>query len=622
MYNLKKCIMMIIYLFIATAGMFTAYFATNQDNIVSNGMVNKDTKINTITTTYNGEWELYYNKLIVTDNIDLKQTNYDALINLPNSWHNLKTKDGKTLPLQGYASYRIIVNNLHEGDIIKFDKKPSNVSMNVFVNRKKIAGIGVVEKKFANNHVAVTYNNNREYEVEYNEQVEIVIEVGYNIFGGIVTAPNFTTTNYTDASKEIIKYTSYILLIMYLFLCIVELVSYFKIFDSTLYTFNSSVCILMLFIFSPTINLILGSYNFYILPFLNDFFNFIFYALFLFFIYQFFRFTYSNKMKNKEIIIYVGLIVFSSLAYAILSPFKLQIIIFSIYTLIFVLIMLKFSYFNKTPKEFDVTFYMTKAIFYSIIGAEIAIVASTSTYYRVDSSISTIAYLFFIYIIYISIYIAFLIRTYKLAAKSYQYELQNQNLKSIILKDQIKPHFVFNSLNAIKTLYHVDLDKGDYALSLLSKHLRFNVNAINTNLIAFTKEIDNIYNFIDLENLKVENKFNIIFDIDYQDFSVPILSLQPFVENAIKYSKVNYKDDGFIEISAYCENNNIIIEINDNGVGFNVNNIGTNSCGIKNAKERFKILLNASIIINSEIGKGTNVKIIIPEGEKNEHNNS
>ena len=157
----------------------------------------------------------------------------------------------------------------------------------------------------------------------------------------------------------------------------------------------------MLFIFSPTINLILGSYNFYILPFLNDFFNFIFYALFLFFIYQFFRFTYSNKMKNKEIIIYVGLIVFSSLAYAILSPFKLQIIIFSIYTLIFVLIMLKFSYFNKTPKEFDVTFYMTKAIFYSIIGAEIAIVASTSTYYRVDSSISTIAYLFFIYIIYI-----------------------------------------------------------------------------------------------------------------------------------------------------------------------------------------------------------------------------
>ena len=41
---------MIIYLFIATAGMFTAYFATNQDNIVSNGMVNKDTKINTITT--------------------------------------------------------------------------------------------------------------------------------------------------------------------------------------------------------------------------------------------------------------------------------------------------------------------------------------------------------------------------------------------------------------------------------------------------------------------------------------------------------------------------------------------------------------------------------------------
>lgn len=108
--------------------------------------------------------------------------------------------------------------------------------------------------------------------------------------------------------------------------------------------------------------------------------------------------------------------------------------------------------------------------------------------------------------------------------------------------------------------------------------------------------------------------------IDFDDIMSKIFFLVVFIPS--KYSKVNYKDDGFIEISAYCENNNIIIEINDNGVGFNVNNIGTNSCGIKNAKERLKILLNASIIINSEIGKGTNVKIIIPEGEKNEHNNS
>ncbi len=620
---MKKYLMVIVYAIIIFFGIFRAYSnANNQTDIVKNGIIDENTITNNITNVYNGEWELYYNKLIVTDNLNLQETNYDTLINLPNSWYKLKTNDGKILPLHGYASYRIIVNNLHEGDILKLDNKPSNVSMNVFVNRKKIASVGVVEKNFTSNHIAASYNSLSEYKVNYNEQIEIIIEVGYNHFGGIVYAPSFTTTNYTDSSKEITKYASYILIIMYIFLCLVEIISFYKIYDSTLYTFNSVLCILLLFIFSPTINQILSGMNLYILPFLNDIFNFICYSLYLFFIYQFFRYTYSRKMQKKEIIFFLSIAAIFSISYSLSSPFKFKFIVFALYTLIYIVLILKLSYFNKLDKNLDVTFYLTKATVYSIIGAEIVIVASTLSFYKINSNITTMIYLLFIYILYISIYIAFLIRTYKLAAKSYQYELQNQNLKLIILKEQIKPHFIFNSLNIIKTLYHNDLRKGDYALSLLSKHLRFNVNTIDHNLIEFSKEIDNIYNFVELENLKVENKFNIIFDIDYQDFLVPILSLQPFVENAIKYSKVNQKDDGYIEISAYHEKRYIIIEINDNGAGFNPNDIKEESCGIKNAKERFSILLNAYVNVNSEIGNGTNIKITIPEGEKNGHNNS
>lgn len=121
--------------------------------------------------------------------------------------------------------------------------------------------------------------------------------------------------------------------------------------------------------------------------------------------------------------------------------------------------------------------------------------------------------------------------------------------------------------------------------------------------------------------MKVDNKFEVIFNIDYQDFDIPILSLQPFVENSIKYSKVNYKEEGKIEISAYKDNSNIIVEINDNGIGFDPNDIKDESCGIRNAKERLSLLLNANVEINSQINFGTNIKITIPGGQ-NENNNS
>lgn len=55
-------------------------------------------------------WELYYNKFLVIDDIDLSETECDTMIKTPHSWHGLTTKDGETLPLYGYASYRTTVD--------------------------------------------------------------------------------------------------------------------------------------------------------------------------------------------------------------------------------------------------------------------------------------------------------------------------------------------------------------------------------------------------------------------------------------------------------------------------------------------------------------------------------
>jgi LytS/YehU family sensor histidine kinase len=170
---------------------------------------------------------------------------------------------------------------------------------------------------------------------------------------------------------------------------------------------------------------------------------------------------------------------------------------------------------------------------------------------------------------------------------------------------------MFNTLTAVKSLYHQDVEAGDRAINLFSKHLRANVEAFDKDVVPFEKELDAIANFVELQNLKYSSPFKIVYDIAFVDFEVPVLSLQVFVENAMKYSKVNQKPDGYIEISSYEEGDDIILEISDNGEGFDPQSISPASCGIKNARERFELLLCANVEIFSAYDCGTRVKITI-----------
>ena len=105
-----------------------------------------------------------------------------------------------------------------------------------------------------------------------------------------------------------------------------------------------------------------------------------------------------------------------------------------------------------------------------------------------------------------------------------------------------------------------------------------------------------------------------VFDIDAYDFMVPILSIEPFIENAIKYSRIQSKEDGFIEVSTSENDSNYMIKISDNGVGFTKEErTKKNSQGIKNALSRFEFLLRAKTNVQSAPNKGTTITITIPK---------
>ena len=198
-------------------------------------------------------------------------------------------------------------------------------------------------------------------------------------------------------------------------------------------------------------------------------------------------------------------------------------------------------------------------------------------------------------------------------------EKEAERLKADALKEQIKPHFVFNCLTSIQSAYKEDTDKGEKMITMFSKHLRNNLQSSSYGLVPFETELSNILNYVKLENARKEREIDLLLDLEETNFSLPPLSLEPFIENAVKHSQIEAKEDGYIELSTHRDERHIIITVVDNGVGFDAKKISASSIGLSNAKERLALILGAKTRIESEIGKGTKIRISIPFSKQEEN---
>ena len=179
---------------------------------------------------------------------------------------------------------------------------------------------------------------------------------------------------------------------------------------------------------------------------------------------------------------------------------------------------------------------------------------------------------------------------------------------------QIKPHFIYNTLNAIQDIEGMP-DNARDAIIDFSKYLRENLDFLTeSNLIPFSKELEHVKKYVNLEKLRFEDKINVEFNVEETEFLIPSLSLQMIVENAIKHGITKKYEGGTVKITSYKKNDRIFIVVEDDGVGFDVNKvISGNHLGFKNSRERLRHFVDGDLIIESEIDRGTKVTIIIPE---------
>lgn len=185
---------------------------------------------------------------------------------------------------------------------------------------------------------------------------------------------------------------------------------------------------------------------------------------------------------------------------------------------------------------------------------------------------------------------------------------------------QIQPHFLYNALNTIQYLCSTDPDKAAITVEKFSKYLRGNMDSLSQKEpIPFDKEIEHLENYLAIERLRFPD-ISYVYKFDVTDFLIPALTIQPLVENSIKYGVRGLEDGGIITITTWEDEKSYFITVEDNGIGFDLNqkkDDGRSHVGMANIKSRVASMVHGTVTIESAIGEGTHTTIEIPkEGNK------
>lgn len=186
-----------------------------------------------------------------------------------------------------------------------------------------------------------------------------------------------------------------------------------------------------------------------------------------------------------------------------------------------------------------------------------------------------------------------LYRNYKQKQAISVFEKSALNQK--LLLSQMNPHFIFNSIDNIQSLIYNKQEKEAVSyLGKFSKLTRQILENSNENYITLNEELIMIDNYLTIQQLLYNNKFDFIVEVDPsiqpEAILLPPMLTQPFIENAIKHGLKNKTEKGFLSIHFKLQNNKLLFEVADNGEGFNPLEMESKnkSLAIKITKERLK----------------------------------
>ncbi|WP_257984207.1 sensor histidine kinase [Neobacillus cucumis] len=211
----------------------------------------------------------------------------------------------------------------------------------------------------------------------------------------------------------------------------------------------------------------------------------------------------------------------------------------------------------------------------------------------------------------------------ELIQRIYKEEEEKRKLEILALQSQIRPHFMYNTINVIKWMAKIQGASGiEEALSAFSAVIRFTAKTENE-LVTINEEVEFTMNYTKILDFRYFNKFEVSFEVDPQvrEYKTLKFLLQPLVENSIFHAFDNIEHKGKVLIRIYEESDHLVMLVSDNGRGISetekekaegVDKL--NSIGIKNIRKRIQLHFGEryGLSITAQESSGTIAKIEVP----------
>ena len=215
-------------------------------------------------------------------------------------------------------------------------------------------------------------------------------------------------------------------------------------------------------------------------------------------------------------------------------------------------------------------------------------------------------------------------KQYKEAIRYQQIQKELYEAKVNVMVSQIQPHFMYNALTSIAMMCELEPKTAKEATITFAKYLRGNMDSLKqTAPVPFEQELEHLKKYLYIEKMRFDDLLNIEYDIQVTGFRLPMLSIQPLVENAVKHGVGMKEDGGTVRISSRETETAYEVVISDDGVGFDVNeqkNDGRSHIGMENTKKRLRDMCGGEVRIESVVGEGTTATVILPKEEQPNEN--
>jgi two-component system LytT family sensor kinase len=198
--------------------------------------------------------------------------------------------------------------------------------------------------------------------------------------------------------------------------------------------------------------------------------------------------------------------------------------------------------------------------------------------------------------------------------------------KTVALRAQISPHFAYNTLTAIGSMVRRDAERARELLIQFAEFSRYILrhDRVNTTL---SDELRNVHTYLELQRARHGERLEVVFRVDPEVLSItiPMLLLQPLVENAVQHGLERREGIGLVTIDAEDRDDDVYLSVSDNGVGMTEEAIarivertgdpGEGSVGLANIQERIRSTYGEhyGLHIESTPGEGTRVSMLVPK---------